>query len=270
MNYLVTLILVISAIPTISLADSIIDKGRYIFQLANCYACHTDVENDGLPLAGGRAMETQFGTFYPPNITADKETGIGHWTEKQFAQAVRKGLAPDGSHYYPTFPYSAYQNISDSDIKALKAYIFSLKPLKQNNKSHDLKWYISRLTLPLWKTLNTDQSSDKLDTDRGAYLVNTLGHCNECHTPRNSIGLLKMDLKFNGNEDLAAPDISSDSLKDWNKEELIDLFSDGALPDGDYVSDHMAEVVEFSTSKWKPDDLKAVIRYLRTAKKNDK
>ncbi len=137
MNYLVTLILVISAIPTISLADSIIDKGRYIFQLANCYACHTDVENDGLPLAGGRAMETQFGTFYPPNITADKETGIGHWTEKQFAQAVRKGLAPDGSHYYPTFPYSAYQNISDSDIKALKAYIFSLKPLKQKNKSHD-------------------------------------------------------------------------------------------------------------------------------------
>jgi len=267
-NYLFRLILVISVLPTVSPAQTLIDKGRYIAQLSNCYACHTDIENEGQPLAGGRALETEFGTFYPPNITPDKETGIGSWTEQQFTEAVRSGLAPDGSHYYPTFPYSAYKNMTDPDIKALAAYMFSLKPVKQKNKIHELNWFVSRWALPIWKILNTDQRSDKSKIDRGAYLVNTLGHCNECHTPRNSLGLLQMEQKFSGNEDLSAPDISIQSLKDWTEEELIDLFSDGALPSGDYASDHMAEVVEYSTSTWKPDDLKAVIRYLRTQKLN--
>jgi len=267
-NYLYKLILVISILPAVSPAQTLIDQGRYIAQLANCYSCHTDIENEGKPLAGGRAMETQFGIFYPPNITPDKETGIGNWTEHQFAKAVRSGLAPDGSHYYPTFPYSAYKNISDADIKALTAYMFSLKPVKQMNNNHNLSWFVSRWVLPIWKMLNTDQGSNKSDKDRGAYIVDTLGHCNECHTPRNSLGILQMEQKFSGNEDLSAPDISSESLKDWSKEELIDLFSDGALPSGDYVSDHMAEVVEYSTSTWKPADLKAAIRYLQKQKTN--
>ena len=158
--------------------------------------------------------------------------------------------------------------MTDADIKALTAYMFSLKPVKQKNKNHELKWFVSRMGLPVWKMLNTDQISDKSKIDRGAYLVDTLGHCNECHTPRNSLGILQMEQKFSGNEDLSAPDISNQSLKDWTNEELIDLFSDGALPSGDYVSDHMAEVVEYSTSTWKPDDLKAAIRYLRTQKLN--
>jgi len=263
---LIFLIIAASTLATISKADTLIEEGRYIFQLANCYACHTDIENDGQILAGGRAMETEFGIFYTPNITADKETGIGLWTNEQFTNAIRSGISPDGKHYFPSFPYTAYKNITDQDISALKAYIFNLKTVHQKNKKHKLKWYVSRYTLPLWKMLNTDHENSKISEQRGAYLVDTLGHCNECHTPRNSIGILQMNRKLTGNEELAAPDISPQALKDWVNEELIDLFRDGALPDGDYVSDHMAEVVEFSTSNWNEQDLKSAIRYLRSNK----
>lgn len=246
-----------------SVADNLVQQGKYLYHLSNCYGCHTDTENDGKELAGGRALQTEFGLFYSPNITADKETGIGLWSEQDFAKALRSGLSPEGVHYYPAFPYISYQNMSDSDIKALRAYIFSLKPINQQNKKHQLKWYLSRLTLPIWKSLNGSHPNEEPENiARGDYLINTLGHCNECHTPRNIIGILQIDQRLSGNEQLSAPDISPDSLKDWDHDELVDLLTDGALPDGDYVSDHMAEVVEFSTSRWTPEDLEAAIRYL--------
>jgi len=254
-------------LPLASMAATNIEKGQYVSQLANCYSCHTDTENDGIAFAGGRAMETEFGTFYTPNITPDNETGIGRWTDEEFASAVRGGVAPDGSHYFPAFPYTAYHNITDADIKALKDYLFSLTAVSQKNKSHNLEWYVSRVGIPAWKALNTYlQNSHPSDASQGAYLIDTLGHCNECHTPRNSLGILKMTQKFSGNKSLSAPDISAQGLEDWSHDELVDLFSDGALPDGDYVSDHMAEVVEFSTSKWTVQDLESAIAYLRQIK----
>ena len=264
MNYLSAAILTLAVLTSTSQANDLVNKGQYIFHLSNCYGCHTDIENDGQALAGGRVMDTQFGTFFTPNITPDKQTGIGNWTDQQFSQAVRSGQAPDGTHYYPTFPYSAYKNMTDADIKALKAYIFSLKPVTQKNKQHQLQWYMSRLSLPLWNTINRYlQNGHRTISSRGSYLVDTLGHCNECHTPRNQLGLLQMDRKFLGNKQLSAPDISTEGLNGWNNTELAELFSEGVLPDGDYVSDHMAEVIEFSSSRWKAKDLKAVIHYLR-------
>ncbi len=249
----------------VSVAETQIEKGQYIFQLANCYACHTDTENNGKPLAGGRAMVTEFGTFFTPNITADKKTGIGLWTDKEFSNAVRSGLSPDSSHYYPSFPYSSYRNISNTDIAALKTYIFSLKTVEQDNKEHQLKWYISRWSITFWKFFNRYfQAESKPAVERGDYLINTLGHCNECHTPRNILGILKMEQSLSGNKKLSAPDISSKNMNDWNNEDITDLFLYGALPNGDYVSDKMAEVVEFSTSKWNQDDLNAAIHYLRS------
>ena len=253
-------------LPAITGADTNLDKGKYLFQLANCYACHTDTPNDGPALAGGRALETEFGTFYTPNITSDKQTGIGNWNDQQFIMAVREGIAPDGSHYYPSFPYPAYRNISDNDLLSIKQYLFSLPPVKQTNKEHQLNWYVSRLLIGVWKVLNDFSTyQSPAEHRRGAYLLDTLGHCNECHTPRNSIGILQFSEKFKGNKTLSAPDITSgpEGIADWDTEELEDLFSDGALPDGDYVSEHMAEVVEFSTSKWTKDDRQEAIEYLR-------
>ncbi len=253
--------------PSLALADELVEKGKYLYHLANCYSCHTDTENDGPALAGGRLLETEFGNFYSPNITPDKKTGIGNWSDEEFTRAVREGIAPDGSHYYPSFPYIAYRNISHEDVLAIKAYIFSLQPVQQANQAHQLDWYLLRPALTIWKMLaQQEQPAAASGNSRGAYLIDTLGHCNECHTPRNAIGILQMDQALTGNKDLSAPDISASALSDWSDEELEDLFIYGALPDGDYVSDHMAEVVEYSTAKWTPQDLAAAIAYLRSEK----
>lgn len=244
-----------------------IEQGRYLFQAANCYACHTDVDNDGPPLAGGRALESEFGIFYSPNITPDKDTGIGSWSEGDFIQAMTQGISPDGRHYYPSFPYLSYQNMSRDDMLAIKAYLFSQPAVSQQNRPHELKWYLSQFTLRFWKALNDLVATPvTYDGSRGSYLVDVLGHCNECHTPRNVFGMLKMKNRLQGNEDLSAPDISAskDGVGDWRKQELADLFQYGELPDGDYVAGHMGEVVDNSTSKWVDEDLHTAIDYLLT------
>jgi mono/diheme cytochrome c family protein len=242
-----------------------IEKGRYLFQAANCYACHTDVDNDGAPLAGGRALESEFGIFFTPNITPDRDTGIGNWGEEDFIRALTQGISPDDRHYYPSFPYLSYQNMNREDILAIRAYLFSQPAVSQENKPHKLEWYLSQFTLRIWKMLNDFVAMPVThDGSRGSYLVDVLGHCNECHTPRNVVGMLEMQNRLQGNEDLSAPNISAskDGIGDWRKEELADLFRYGELPDGDYVAGHMGEVVDNSTSKWVDEDLDAVIEYL--------
>jgi mono/diheme cytochrome c family protein len=260
------LILLFAVTTSVSAADDRLEQGYYIFQLANCYACHTDIDNDGKPLAGGRALKTEFGTFYTPNISPDTETGIGNWTDEQFTQALTKGIAPGGRPLYPSFPYLSYHNMKTNDILALKTYVFSQPAIKQQNRPHQLKWYLSRSSLTVWRFLN-DIIAEPItgDESRGSYLINTLGHCNECHTPRNFLGMLQMDQRLQGNKSLSAPDIRSTKtgIGDWSDDELIGLFRYGELPDGDYVSDHMAEVVDYSTSKWSDEDLQAAIEYLR-------
>jgi mono/diheme cytochrome c family protein len=244
-----------------------VEKGRYLFHAANCYACHTDVDSDGTPLAGGRALETEFGIFYSPNITPDKATGIGDWRDEDFIRALTRGIAPDGRHYYPSFPYLSYRNMSREDILAIKAYLFSQPAVSQQNQPHQLSWYLSQFALRIWKILNDlVANSVTHDGSRGSYLVDVLGHCNECHTPRNGVGMLKMQSRLQGNEDLSAPNISAskDGIGDWREQELADLFEYGELPDGDYVADHMGEVVDNSTSQWVDEDLDAVIDYLLT------
>ena len=244
---------------------SLVDRGEYLSQAANCYACHTDIENDGAPMAGGRALETDFGIFYSPNITPDRETGIGDWTDEQFITALTRGISPQGYHYYPSFPYLSYRAIDEQDALAIKAYLFSLPATKTQIRPHELKWYLSRLSMSVWTFLN-ELASEPVSGDgsRGSYLVDTLGHCNECHTPRNPLGMLLMDQRLTGNEDLSAPDISKqeDGIGGWSRSQLADLLRYGELPDGDYVADHMGEVVDYSTSKWSDDDLDAAIDYL--------
>jgi mono/diheme cytochrome c family protein len=244
---------------------AIVEKGRYLFNAANCYSCHTDVDNDGTPLAGGRALETEFGIFYSPNITPDKVSGIGNWRDEDFIRALTRGIAPDGRHYYPSFPYLSYRNMSREDMLAIKAFLNSQPAVSQQNKPHRLKWYLSQFSLRTWKILNELIATPVThDGSRGSYLVDVLGHCNECHTPRNIVGMLKMQNRLQGNADLSAPNISAskDGIGKWRKQELADLFEYGELPDGDYVADHMGEVVDNSTSKWADEDLEAVIDYL--------
>lgn len=271
MTHLRTLILLFAVATPVSATETGLEQGRYIYQLANCYACHTDIEKEGEPLAGGRALETEFGIFYTPNITPDRETGIGNWSDEQFIHALTEGTSPDGHYYYPSFPYLSYHGMKKADILALKAYLFSQPAINQPNRPHQLKWYLSQFSLGVWRWLN-DLLSEPVtgDGSRGSYLVDTLGHCNECHTPRNFLGMLQIDKRLQGNRELSAPEIlpTKSGIGKWSDEQLTDLFQYGELPDGDYVADHMAEVVDYSTSKWNDDDLRAVINYLRGKQKS--
>ncbi|MGQ0662767.1 MAG: c-type cytochrome [Pseudomonadota bacterium] len=254
-----------------------IRRGEYIFQAGGCGGCHTDVKNNGPPFAGRRAMKTPFGTFYSPNITPDLEHGIGRWSEADFIRALRAGVRPDGAHYFPAFPYTSFTRIADADLKDLKAYIFSLPPVAQSNRPHDVGFpFHLRFLQFFWKWLFftpgplRPQPAKSAESNRGAYLVEALGHCGECHTPRNFLGGMTASLAFAGTrtgpEGEKIPNITPDpdtGIGQWSPGDLTDLFKMGMKVDGDFVAGGMAEVVRNTTSKLTDADLKAMIAYLR-------
>ncbi|MBM3556258.1 MAG: c-type cytochrome, partial [Alphaproteobacteria bacterium] len=168
-----------------------IAKGEYLTRAGGCVACHTDLKGKGPELAGGHALKTPFGTYFSPNITPDRETGIGTWSDADFLRAMRQGLRPDGAHYYPVFPYPSYTGMTDEDIGAIKAYLFSRPAVKQANKAHQVGLPFSlRPLLAGWKLLFFKEGAFKPrpgmspEINRGAYLVDHVAHCGECHTPR--------------------------------------------------------------------------------------
>jgi mono/diheme cytochrome c family protein len=252
-------------------------RGEYIFNAAGCLGCHT-VPKTGERLAGGRALKTPFGTFYSPNITPDRETGIGGWSEADFVRAMREGKAPDGSAYFPVFPYTSFTHLTDGDIRDLKAYIDAQPAVSQANKPHEVSppfgW---RFLLPVWQTLFLDESGlpEEAGRDekwhRGRYLVQAAGHCGECHSPRNFLGVVDHDRMLAGSasgpEGKAVPSITSDPDKGigkWSQGEIAFMLEIGMQPDGDFVGGGMNEVVENSTSKLTAEDRDAIAAYLKT------
>jgi mono/diheme cytochrome c family protein len=255
-----------------------VSRGRYLFHAGGCYACHTATEEGGKSMAGGRRLETPFGVFYTPNITPDEETGIGTWRDEDFLRALHKGQSPDGTHYFPVFPYTAFTGTTREDALAIKAYLFSLEPIRQPNREHELPWYLSwRGVVAAWNWLNFRAGSFEPDAsrdaqwNRGAYLTTSLGHCAECHSPRTWTGGLDRDRLYAGTAEgpggELVPNITPDpetGIGRWDEDEIFYLLKYGELPDGDYVGGLMAEVVDYSTSKLKDEDLRAIVRYLRT------
>jgi mono/diheme cytochrome c family protein len=256
--------------------QDLVKQGEYLVRAAGCVSCHTDHENKGAFLAGGRALETPFGTFYSPNITADKNKGIGRWSDRDFVNALRDGVSPDGSHYYPAFPYTSYTRLKDQDMAAIAAYLRSVKPVAKANREHDLPWYLFRWMIGIWKWLffdageyREDSSKDKT-FNRGAYLA-TIGHCAECHTPRDRKGVLD-DARYlagtkEGVEGEAVPNITPDKdtgIGRWSAGDLAYFLKVGELPDGDYTGSLMAEVIDDGTSHLRDEDLKSIAFYLRS------
>lgn len=257
--------------------DAAVKRGTYIFKAAGCEGCHTSVKPKGAFLAGGRRMETPFGGFYTPNITSDKTHGIGGWTYEQFVAAMREGKTPDGSVYYPAFPYSSYTGMRDANLKDLWAYLRTVPAVAEPSKPHDLMFPFSiRSSVYGWRMLYFDSARAEPDTqrseewNRGAYIVRALGHCGECHTPRNLLGGLDKDRELAGNKN--APDGKRVSnitphkkkgIGGWSEQEIVELLEDGSLPDGDFVGGSMTEVVENSTSQLTKSDLKAIAVFLR-------
>jgi mono/diheme cytochrome c family protein len=257
-------------------ADDVARRGEYLFRAAGCAVCHTDTEHKGAPLAGGRALKTPFGTFYTPNITPDRETGIGGWSEAEFDRALRQGIDDEGEYLYPAFPYPSYTRLTDADVHAIRTYLFSRKPVHQENKEHELKWYVRyRPLIGFWRMLYFKPGRFQPRPDkpaawnRGAYLVTAVGHCGECHTPRNFLGGLEESKRFSGNPDgvdgADVPNITPDrktGIGAWSAGDIVTYLDSGMTPDGDFAGDIMADVIDDGTSHLTPDDRGAIAAYL--------
>lgn len=241
-----------------------ITHGAWLAKAGGCKGCHTTPGGDAY--AGGRALETPFGTFYSPNLTPD-ETGLKAWTEQDFVRAVRHGIRADGQALYPTFPYASYAKMTDGDALALYAYFQSLPPIAKDVPAHDVPLpFAWRAVLNGWRTLFLDTTPLDPAADRGRYLVEALGHCGECHTPRTPLGNLDHARKFegtkNGPEGEEVPAITAAALGDWTADDIAELLSSGFKPDYDNVQGSMEEVVGESTSHLSDADRLFIGEYL--------
>ncbi len=258
----------------------VLSRGEYLFNAAGCANCHTDRRNKGPLLGGGPALKTRFGTFYGPNISPHRTHGIGAWSEADFIRAMRDGVSPDGRHYYPAFPYGSFTHMTDGDLKDLRAYIFSLPPVARRSRRHELRFPFNiRAGVWLWKALYLERGplaarpGRSRQWNRGAYLVEALVHCAECHTPRTALGGFRRRFWMAGNSEgpdgERVPNITPDvktGIGKWSREEIVEALEFGMLPDGDEFVSPMADVVEHGTSKLTPADRLAIAVYLKSLK----
>ena len=252
-----------------------VQRGAYLARMSGCISCHTDIEGGGAALAGGKGLSTDFGTFYPPNLTTDKEHGIGDWTADQFANAVRRGISPDGKAYYPAFSYPFYADMTDQDVADLWAAFQTVPPVNEPAPENDVSFpFNQRWGLKLWRAAylhDPDTEPDPAKSDawnRGKELVEGPAHCAACHTPRNLAGGRILDQSFAGNDALPggskAPAITPADLSEggWTVSNLAYAMQTGITPSGDAFGGSMTEVVQGNTRFMSPDDLNAMATYL--------
>ena len=247
--------------------------GEYVMQISGCRHCHT--AEDGEPFAGGRPLETPFGTFYTPNITADTTAGIGDWSEADFLRALHDGEGPEAVHFYPAFPYTSYTRMTADDARALFAYLRAQPVSQQANREHELAWYLQwRIAAQAWKWLFftpgefTADATKSVAWNRGAYIAEALAHCGECHTPRDWLGVPNSELAYAGNPDgpegELVPNITPDpqtGIGDWSRDSLETFLRFGELPDGEYTAGSMDFVIT-GIGKLTDNDRDALIEYL--------
>lgn len=251
-------------------------NGLTTFNAGGCSSCHA-VPNqpDRLKLGGGLAMTAPFGmTFHVPNISPDPKDGIGRWSEADFVTALLKGTSPSGTHYFPAFPYASYQHAKVEDVRDLFAYLKTLAPVSGKPPGHDVPFPFNiRRTLGGWKFLFLDgkpfvpDASRSAQWNRGAYLVNGLGHCAECHSPRNLLGGIVEAQRFAGGPnpegDGFIPNITQKRLGEWSTKDFAYFLESGMAPDGDSTGGLMTRVIK-NTSQLSPEDRAAMAEYLKS------
>ncbi len=258
-----------------------LDNGKTMFAIGGCSSCHA-VPNDDpdkvdrLRLGGGLALKSPFGTFYVPNISPNRNDGIGAWSEANFVTALWKGTSEDGENLFPAFPYTSYQHMQLNDVRDLFAYLKTLPQVAGKSRPHDLSFpFNQRELLGGWKLLffhggpYVPDPSKSAQWNRGAYLVNGPGHCAECHSPRNALGGIIDSQRFAGGP---APDgkgwvpnITPLGLREgdkvWSEKDIASFLGDGMMPDGDYAGGPMADVIS-NTSLLGADDRAAMANYI--------
>lgn len=260
-----------------------IKRGEYLVKAGDCLACHTSASTGGKQFAGGLPMQTPFGNIYTPNITPDKETGIGKWSDQDFLQALHDGVRPDGSYYFPAFPYLYFNRLTTPDVLSIKAYLDSIPPVSQENRKNEMIYPFNWRFLQLgWRILffypermgefkqNPQMSKE---WNRGAYLVQGLGHCSMCHTPSYylitedvSLGapIRKYDLTGAVIEGYLAPNISKSNIGAIPDAQLMSVFRNYSMIGGNPVQGPMSEAIHNSLSYLTTEDLLTIITYLKT------
>lgn len=249
-------------------------RGAYLARVGNCVSCHT--ERGGEPYAGGRGIATPFGTVYASNLTPDADTGLGRWTPAEFWRALHNGRSRDGRLLYPAFPYTNYTRLTRADADAIFAYLKSLKPVAQAPRPHGLRFpFNTQAALAVWRALyfkperHVDDAGRTPEWNRGAYLVQGLGHCNACHGQRNALGATGGALDLNGGlipmQNWYAPSLADPheaGVAGWSPEQVRTLLKTGVV-EGASVLGPMAEVVRNSTQHLSDADLSAMTAYLQ-------
>ena len=248
-------------------------RGEEVFWAGGCASCHAAADATGearLILAGGQAFASPFGTFYAPNISSDVEAGIGAWTVQDLGNAMLRGVSPSGQHYYPAFPFASYSKATLQDVADLRAYLATLPASAAPSQPHDLPFPFNiRLALGAWKllfltsdwTVTGDLTPEEA---RGRYLAEALGHCGECHTPRNLLGAMLRDRWLAGGPTPdgkgKVPNITPAKLS-WSQADIVEYLTSGFTPDYDSAGGHMALVVR-NTAMLPPADRAAIAAYL--------
>jgi mono/diheme cytochrome c family protein len=250
-------------------------NGLMTFNAAGCSSCHAMPDQpDRLRLGGGLAIRSPFGTFYAPNISPDPADGIGRWTEAEFIRAVTQGISPAGNHYFPAFPYTSYQHAKTEDIGDLFAYLKTLAPVSGKVRDHDVPFPFNiRRNIAIWKLLFMDHKpfmpnpARSASWNRGAYLVSSLGHCAECHSPRNFLGGIIAAQRFAGGPNPEGegwvPNITQKGIGDWSEKDIAYFLQTGEMPDGDSAGGPMARVIK-NTSQLSPQDRAGIAEFLKS------
>lgn len=249
-----------------------IARGKALVEAGGCASCHT--ADPAKPFAGGKRIGTAFGPVYSRNLTPDRETGIGAWSDADFTRAVRYGVAPDGSYYYPAFPYPYFTRMTKNDTLAIRAYLATLTPVNNIVKPPELRWPLNyRVVMRLWNYLyfrpglfEPDQLKSA-EWNRGGYLVTGLGHCGSCHTPKNYFGADRPSLDLTGNKvgGWFAPRLDGaerSGLKSWSAKDIVEYLESGRNPKS-HADGLMAQVIVDSTSKMSDADIRAIAVYLK-------
>ncbi|MEH2486948.1 c-type cytochrome [Bradyrhizobium sp. AZCC 2230] len=250
-------------------------NGQELFNAGGCSSCHA-VPNqpDRLRLGGGLALGSPFGTFYAPNISPDPTDGIGRWSEADFVNAVMRGISPEGTHYFPAFPYTSYHITKVDDVRDLFAYLKTLPPVSGRVRDHDLPFPFNiRRNVGIWKLLFMDvrpflpDAARSAQWNRGAYLVNGFGHCAECHSPRNALGGINRGERFAGGPNPEGegwvPNITQKGIGGWSEKDIADFLETGDMPEGDSASGSMRPVIK-NLAQLTPEDRAAMAAYLKS------
>lgn len=270
------LLLAVTLLPYPAAGEADAARGAYLAAAAGCDQCHTDSKNGGQPYAGGRAIQTQYGTVYTPNITPDRASGIGRWQRADFARAVRWGIAPDDTHYLPAFPFAFYNRLTDGDLDDLRAFLETVAPASHPVKPGEesilsaarARAAIAVLAGPFPGAWIASPAKDPV-SDRGAYLVASVGRCGDCHTPRDFFGALDSERGFSGSSTVLggkAPNITPDpetGIGGWSENDIMTLLKDGQTPEFDFIGGAMAEIVR-STARLDDADRRAIAVYLKS------